>query len=227
MSRTRTGPRRRRRAATLAPLLRERLAMATRPGWTRTVHARRAVAAVLVVLAGVLALRGDPSSASTDVVVAARDLAPGQVIAAEDLRTTTVGVRVVPDGAVTSVDAVAGRTTAGAVRTGETLTDVRVVGPSLAALATGSTSATSVPVRLSDPDVAALLRPGDEVDVVVLGDDAGEVRTLAEGAVVLAVQPEDERRTGDGRLVVLGVPAPDAATVAAATLEAAVTVTFR
>ncbi|UZJ26668.1 SAF domain-containing protein [Rhodococcus antarcticus] len=211
----------------MSPLLHERLTTAARPGWTRTVHARRAVAAVLVLLAGVLALRGDPAAASTEVVVAARDLAPGQVITDDDLRTVSVGARTVPEGAVTAVDAVAGRTSAGAVRAGETLTDVRVVGPSLAALATGRSGATSVPVRLSDPDVADLLRPGDEVDVLVLGRSAGDVRVLAAGAVVLAVQPAHERRSGDGRLVVLGVGADQAATVATASLESAVTVTFR
>lgn len=226
MSRTRTGPRRR-RAARLSPLLHERLVTAARPGWARTVHARRAVAAVLVVLAGVLALRGDPAAASTEVVVAARDLQPGQVITDGDLRTVSVGARTVPEGAVTAVDAVSGRTSAGAVRAGETLTDVRVVGPSLAALATGHSGATSVPVRLSDPDVADLLRPGDEVDVLVLGRGAGDVRVLAAGAVVLAVQPAAERRSGDGRLVVLGVGADQAAAVATASLETAVTVTFR
>lgn len=226
MSRTRTGARRR-RGARLSPLLRERLTAAARPGWARTVHARRAVAAVLVLLAGVLALRGDPAAARTEVVVAARDLQPGQVIAVDDVRTVSVGSGTVPEGAVAGVDAIAGRTAAGAVRSGETLTDVRVVGPSLAALATGTTGATSVPVRLSDPDVAALLRPGDEVDVLALGDKAGDVRVLAAGAVVLAVQPADERHTGDGRLVVLGVPPREAASVASASLEAAITVTFR
>lgn len=226
MSRTRNRPRRR-RGTRLTPLLRERLTAAARPGWARTVHARRAVAAVLIVLAGVLALRGDPAADHTEVVVAARDLRPGQVIAVEDVRTVSVASGTAPEGVVAGVEAVTGRTAAGAVRAGETLTDVRVVGPSLAALATGTSGATSVPVRLTDPDVAALLRPGDEVDVLVLGDDAGDVRVLAAGAVVLAVQPPDERRTGDGRLVVLGVPPREAASVASASLEAAVTVTFR
>lgn len=227
MSSTRTGPGRRRRPAHLSPLLRERLALAARPGWSRTVHARRSVAAVLVVLAGVLALRGDPASASTEVVVAARDLAPGRVIATGDLRMVTMSTRVVPDGAVTAVDTVAGRTTAGAVRAGETLTDVRLVGPSLAVLATGRSEVTSVPVRLSDAEVAALLRPGDEVDVLVLGDNADGVRVLAKGAVVLAVQPPGDRRSAGGRLVVLGLPPEDAPDVAAASLEGVVTVTFR
>lgn len=211
----------------LAPLLRERVARLTRPGWSRTVNARRAVAALLVVLAGVLALRGDPSAATTDVVVAARDLRPGQVLGAEDVRLVRQPSAHVPDGAVGSVDDVTGRTMAGAVRAGEPFTDVRVVGQSLAAAATGSSDTTAVPVRLSDPDVADLLRPGDEVDVLVVGEEVGEVQVLASGGTVLAVQPSDERRSGDGRLVVLGLPARDAAAVAAASLEQAVAVTFR
>lgn len=213
--------------ASLAPLLRERVARLARPGWSRTLHARRAVAALLVMLAGVLAVRGDPAAATTDVVVAAHDLRPGQVLAEQDLSLVRRPVTGVPEGVVHTLAEVTGRTVAGAVRAGEPFTDVRVVGPSLAAAATGSSDSTAVPVRLADADVAELLRPGDEVDVLVVGEDVGEVRVLASGGTVLAVQPGDEQRSGDGRLVVLGLPARDAAAVAAASLEQPVAVTFR
>lgn len=215
------------RPRTLSPLWRERLSGATRPGWARTVYARRTLAALLVVLAAVLAVRGDPSTATGDVVVAARDLPPGHVLVAADLRVVSMASRSLPDGAVGAVSDVTGRAVAGAVRAGEPFTDVRVVGPSLAALAAGSADATSVPVRLTDPDVADLLRPGDRVNVLALGERAGNVRVLAEGAVVLAVQPGDAKRPSSGRLVLLGLAPDGAATVAAASLESAVTVTFR
>lgn len=215
------------RSRSLAPLWRERWSTVTRPGWSRTVHARRAVAAGLVMLAAVLAVRGDPSTASTDVVVAVHDLRPGQVVGDSDVRKVALASGSVPAGAIGAPAEVTGRTVAGAVRAGEPITDVRVLGPSLAALATGSTDATSVPLRLTDPDVADLLRPGDAVTVLVLGERAGDVRALARDAVVLVVQPTSQRRGADGRLVVLGLPAAEAASVAAASLESTLTVTFR
>lgn len=203
------------------------MARLSRPGWARTVHARRALAAALVVLAAVLAVRGDPSTRTSPVVVAVRDLAPGAVLTGDDLALTSVSSRSVPDGAVVDLASVTGRTLAGAVRGGEQLTDVRVLGADLARAATGRPDTTSVPVRLGDPDVADLLRPGDEVDVLALGEDVGSVRVVVRGAVVLAVPPETTRTGTTGRLVVLGVPGADAPDVAAASLEQTLTVTFR
>ena len=52
---------------------------------------------------------------------------------------------------------------AGPVRAGEPLTDVRLVGASLAAAYPG---AVAVPVRLPDAGMAALLRVGDRIDLV-------------------------------------------------------------
>jgi len=65
------------------------------------------------------------------------------------------------------------------------------------------------------------------VTVLVLGERAGDVRVLARDAVVLVVQPASQRRGADGRLVVLGLPAAEAASVAAASLESTLTITFR
>ena len=203
---------------------RERLA---RPGWTRTVYARRFVAAGLVLMAGALALRGDPGRHSVDVVVASQDLPPGHVLTIEDVRTAPIPSAVVASGASSEVGAVTGRSLAGAVRAGEQLTDVRVVGASLAAAATGRRDAVAVPVRLTDPEVAGLLRPGDTVDVLALGKQAGQVDVVAQDATVLTVATGDAPRGSAGRLVVLGVVADAAPAVAAASLESVVTVTLR
>lgn len=210
----------------LALLWRERFARFTRPGWARTVHIRRAVAALLVVLAGVLALRGSPATAGTPVVVAARDLTPGHVLTADDLRVVQRESNTVPAGAVTASADATGRALAGAVRSGEYLTDVRVVGPALAAAATGVRGATSVPVRLADAEVAELLHPGDTVDVLAVGEKHGETSVIASGATVLTVQVTDPKRRTEGRLVVLALPAAQANTVAAASLSQSITVTF-
>ncbi|MEO6880766.1 MAG: SAF domain-containing protein [Mycobacteriaceae bacterium] len=217
----------RRRIGALGVPLRTRIAALARPGWARTVHARRGLAAALVVLAAVLAVRGDPARRSVAVVVAAHDLSPGHVLTSDDLRSVALPAGVVPGGAVREATRVTGRTVAGGVRGGEPMTDVRVLGPALANLATHRPDATSVPVRLSDPDVADLLRSGDEVTVLVLGGESGSVRVLTRAAVVLAVPPAPARGNGKGRLVVLGVGLDDAAAVAAASLQGQVTVTFR
>ncbi|MEO9222818.1 MAG: SAF domain-containing protein, partial [Mycobacteriaceae bacterium] len=127
-SNRRRAPARPKRAG-LAPLWRERLAQFTRPGWARTMHIRRAVAALLVVLAGVLAVRGGPeSTGSAVVVVVAHDLSPGHILTDEDLRIVHREPVAVPSGAVTVSADATGRSLATAVRGGETLTDVRLVG---------------------------------------------------------------------------------------------------
>ena len=221
----RRSPARPKRAG-LAPLWRERLAQYTRPGWARTVHIRRALAALLVVLAGVLALRGGPESTGSAVVVVAHDLSPGHILTDEDLRIVRREPAVVPSGAVTVSEDATGRSLATAVRGGETLTDVRLVGEALAVAATGRSSAISVPVRLADADLADLLHPGVTVDVLALGEKRGAVSTIATDATVLTVAPADPKRRSEGRLVVLGLPAEQASAVAAASLAQSVTVTF-
>jgi len=214
------------RRTSLAPLWREQLSRLTRPGWARTVHIRRALAAVLVVLAGVLALRGNPANDGTAVVVAARDLTPGHVLTDADLRVVEREAHTLPAGAVVTSSAATGRALAGAVRSGESLTDVRLVGPALATAATGMRGATSVPVRLTDADMADLLHPGDTVDVLALGEKRGGVSTIASSATVLTVQPGDPKRRSEGRLVLLALPAEQATAVATASLSQSITVTF-
>ena len=219
---------------------RERLARALRPGWARGVVLRRAAAALLVVLAAVLAVRGDPAAAREPVLLAARDLAPGQVLGPEDVVVGSREAGAAPSGAFTEAAQVTGRPVAGAVRVGEALTDVRVLGPALLAAATGSPDAVAVPVRLADAGVADLLRTGDRVAVVRGGTDiaAGAAggagpeeqapRVVADDATVLLVGDAD-RAPGsrDGRLVVLGLSPERASAVASASLGEPLTVTVR
>ena len=82
----------------LNPSALSRLRTALRPDWTRTVAARRVAAGALVVLAAVAALRPDPADGRTDIVVAARDLAPGVELTAADVRIETRTATTVPDG---------------------------------------------------------------------------------------------------------------------------------
>ncbi|PRC46230.1 flagellar biosynthesis protein FlgA, partial [Mycobacterium sp. ITM-2017-0098] len=121
----------------LDPSVLDRLRRALRPAWSRTPTARRVLAGGLVLLAAVAAWRGDPRTDYTDVVVTARDLAPGVELTAADIDVEPRAAPAVPEGAHTRVDAVVGTTLAGPARRGEVLTDVRVLGPRLAESAAG------------------------------------------------------------------------------------------
>ncbi|MDQ3154445.1 MAG: SAF domain-containing protein [Actinomycetota bacterium] len=222
MGSRRHGPR------TLAPVLRDRLLDAWNGGWSRTVLLRRATSGVLVLLAAALALApGVGTDPGVTIVVASRDLAPGDALGSGAVRVVSLPSALVPDGAATSVEAVAGRVLAAPLRRGEPVTDVRVTGTALARSVSGDSGAVSVPVRLSDPDVAALLHPGATVDVVTLGERQDQPVVLARGARVLTVLAEGRGPGAEGRLVLVALD-PDAATrVAGASLSQAVTVTVR
>jgi Flp pilus assembly protein CpaB len=184
---------------------------------------------MLVGLAAVLALApGQASSADDAVVVAARDLAPGTVLEASEVTLRGLPAQVVPEGATRIPAAVLGRTLAAPVRRGEPLTDVRLTGSDLVRAVTTNPDAVSVPLRLADPGVAALLRPGTAVDVVTVGHRPDEPVVLARGARVLAVL-QAGTRTGehDGRLVLVALDPVAATRVAAASISQTLTVTLR
>ena len=113
---------------------------------------------------------------------------------------------------------------------GETFTDLRVVGPRLAAAAAGSADARIVPIRLADAAVADVLRAGDRVDVVGVEDAGGPgaskpARTLATDAAVVLVTATGDRR-GAERVVLLALDTEYATAVAGASLRTALTVVF-
>lgn len=161
---------------------------------------RQALAGLLALLA--VGLAWWPAQDST--VVTARDLAPGVVLTADDLRLVPLSTR--PHGSLDSVDAAIGRVLTGPARSGEVLTDVR--------LARADPDQVSVAVRLADKGVADLLTPGSRIDVI--GPDAV---ILAESATVVQVRPD--------QLVVIGLGRRGATRIAAASLERPVAVTLR
>src|SRR3981081_3938816 len=117
----------------LNPSVLSRLLVTLRPDWSPALAARRVVAAALVILAAVVALRADPQGARTEIVVATRDLSSGVELTADDVRIENRTAATVPDGSQSNVDAVIGSTLAGPARRGEVLTDARALGPRLAA----------------------------------------------------------------------------------------------
>lgn len=206
-----------------------RTALWNRPSWADLLLARRLAAALLVVLAAFLFLRGDPGSERTAVVVAGRDLPPGHLLEATDLRSAPRESGTLPAGAVLDSGTLLGATLTGAMRDGEVFTDLRIVGPRLAAVATGVRDARIVPLRLADTAVAEILRAGDRVDVVGVdeqGTGSRPARTLATDAAVVLVSSPAERGVTTDRVVLVAMDAEHATVVAAASLRSALTVVF-
>jgi Flp pilus assembly protein CpaB len=174
-----------------------------------------------------------PPPAGTDVVVAARDLAAGAVVSTGDLRVAHRPAGDVPSGALTSTAAATGRPVSSAVRRGEVLTDVRLVGPAaLRGLADGTVAA---PVRVVDAESAALLRPGDVVDLLAASatPDAptGEARLVASGVRVL-LAPRQQRSSltaglGNGALLLVATSSSTATRLAAAAVTDRLSVVLR
>ncbi len=108
------------------------------------------------------------------VVVAARDLAAGSLLTADDVRRETWPRDVAPRHRLARV----GGELLTAVRAGEALTDTRIRGPAL--LRGQGPEIRSMAVQFTDP-VAALLRAGDRIDVI-----AGPPEGLGSGSVIAA-----------------------------------------
>jgi pilus assembly protein CpaB len=161
---------------------------------------RRTLTALLVglaVLSGLSAIRPSPPPTVT-VLVAARDLPPGTALAAADLGHAALPSRVVPAGALRPGAGVLGRLVAGAVRRGEPLTDVRLLGPAL--LAGYAADAVAVPLRFADPGAVALLRPGDRIDVLAApaDDPAGPPARVVAADIAVVVVAVTEPGSGSG-----------------------------
>ncbi|MEV0297253.1 SAF domain-containing protein [Nocardia sp. NPDC050710] len=207
-----------------------RFALWNRPPWVDLPLARRLLAAALTVLAAALFVRGDPDAQRSDVVIAGRDLAPGRLLEASDLRVVPRESGTLPDGAARDAGALVGATLTGAMRAGEVFTDLRVLGPRLAAAATGASDARIVPIRLADTAVAEILRAGDRVDVVGAEESTGPgirpARTLAADAAVVLVSAPGDRHAAPERVVLVAMDAEHAIAVAAASLRISLTVVF-
>lgn len=212
----------------LNPTLLNRISATLRPDWTRTVLARRVAASVLVVLAGIAAVRPDPQGGQVEVVVASRDLPPGTALTADDVSLQSRSARTVPDGTTIDAETVLHSTLTGPVRRGEVLTDVRLLGSRFTEAAAGPDSRV-VGIHPADAALTDLVRPGDVIDVVSTAPDdtagsAGVPRVLASGGIVVLVS---DKGNHDDRVVLVALPATAAVAVAGATLTQSVTLTLR
>lgn len=204
----------------------------------RPLTLRRVAAALLLAAGAWMALTDTAPQATAPTVVAAHDLAPGQVLRDSDLRLAHVPSAAVPVGALSTPSAAIGRPLAAGAREGEILTDLRLLSPRLTAAAAGVRDARAVPIRLADPGVAALLQPGDRVDVLTSGGapdgtSTAQPELLAENAAVLFVTGDASGAgaahrpgVGTGLIVLLALDKETAASVATSALDRPVTVTL-
>lgn len=194
----------------------------------RVLAHRRLLAFLLTLAAAGIALqvvRPDPPQHAT-MAVAAHDLAAGTVLTAADLATVRTGPDGVPDDVVRQP---VGQRLAAPVRRGEPVTDVRVVGPDLTA---GHPGLVAVPVRMTDAEMAGLLRIGDVVDLYVTDAATGRTEPVTTDTLILSLpqsdgpsrnpspggktQGVDVAGAPTGRLVIVGVPASSVEAVTSA-----------
>jgi Flp pilus assembly protein CpaB len=214
MSLLRPGPRRPARDAVPRPVPHRARRRAAAWLW-RSRFVLAAACCGLAATAAVHALR-PPAPPTTDVVVPVRTLAAGRPVAPDDVALRALPARAVPDDALGDPDDAVGRTPAVALPAGLPLTDGLVAGGEVAARAPDGTVV--VPVLL-DATAAALLRPGDRVDLVTTAQPDGgspDAAYLARGALVLPSAGRQPDEPAGGGL--LGGPAGGDA--AAATLLA-------
>jgi Flp pilus assembly protein CpaB len=203
-----------------------RLVDRLRPVRRAVLRRRRLIAALLTgiaVAAGVHAAAG-PAPATVPVQVAARDLPAGARIGAADLETVRFAPGSAPEAAA---DDPVGEVLAAPLRSGEPVTDVRLVGPELTA---GRPDLVAVPVRLPDPGMVALLDVGDRIDLLATDPQAGGATAVATDVPVLAIPGADDQTSASGlpgRLVVVGAEATEVNALAEAVVRSVVTYTWR
>jgi Flp pilus assembly protein CpaB len=188
---------------------------------------RRVVVAALAALTAYSLVHAlaPPPPPTAPVVVAARDLTSGTRIARGDVRLAAVDPDDVPDGAATQISSVVGTVLAAPMRSGESLTDRRVLGAALIAGYSGDIVA--VPVRIQDADVVSLLHVGDRIDVHSSnGDQSVPARRVVTDAPIVALpsMPETGR---DGALLVLAVSEDAAALLAQASATTHLSISLR
>lgn len=157
------------------------------------------------------------------VTVAARDLPAGIRLDDNHLETRHYPADAVPDGLA---ERPYGHVLASPLTRGEPLTGVRLVGPALAHAQPGEQA---LPLRLPDTGVAALLRPGDEVDLLATDPGTGRTRLAASGVRILAVPEVDSTGSEhgvEGALVVVSLSPDEVPTVTGVSLAEFLSVAF-
>jgi pilus assembly protein CpaB len=183
------------------------------------------VAAIAAVLTGISAAA--PAGPVMITAVRARtQLAGGTVLSASDISVDRVAAADVPDGVVTDPDDLVGKTLAAPVAANQMMT-LLVTTSSRGAVAADHVIA---PLKLADSAQAALLQPGDVVDVVAADAEAEQAAVIAARARVVTVPEVPDDRAGpapEGALVLVDVDAQTATALAQAAASATLSIIWR
>lgn len=187
---------------------------------------RRLIAAALAAAAVICLVRVlAPTAPHLDAVaVAAHDLSGGAVIGQGDVVIVQMPPDVVPAGAFGTTEAVLGASVAAPMRSGEPLTDRRLLGAEL--IHGYPPGMVASPVRIQDAEVVSLLQPGNRIDLYAPAGHSGPATRIVSGAVVVML-PKAAEDQGNGALVVLAVSSSQAAEIAQASATAALSVSLR
>lgn len=143
-----------------------------------------------------------PPPPTIDVAVTARPVAAGTALTRDDVVVRSVAADLAPPGALHTVHSLLGRATVVGLPAGAPLHATLVSDDGVSAAAPHGTVV--VPVRLSDDAVAALLRPGDRIDLLAGttsgSEPHGAPQYLARGALVLPVPAGREPEAAGGLL---------------------------
>ena len=159
------------------------------------------------------------------VVKAKTQLPGGTVLSVSDLMVDHAVAADVPEGVVTDPNELVGRTLTAPVAKNQTMTPLTTTA-ARSAVAPGHVIA---PLRLADAALAALLRPGDVVDILAANSETEQAAVVAASARVVTV-PASEDRTGpgpDGALVLIDVDGQTATVLAQAAAAATLSIIWR
>ncbi|MGV0325660.1 SAF domain-containing protein [Corynebacterium confusum] len=205
------------------------------PGHPRATLLKKLAAGALVIAAGLLGLSGWKENPR--VPVFAREVAAGQELAAEDIEWRSLPRGAIPAGVAAETDpaGLAGRVVVAAGSAGEVVTESRLLGEELTH-ALGESAGQDyhlVPIKLAEPDIAALLAHGDTVSVVSNGGtgDGGELAgpgaaetVVAQEGKIVSTAAAGETAGSQAATILIALPAPAAKKVAAASLSYPLTV---
>ena len=158
-------------------------------------------------------------------MVLRRQLPGGTVLSAADLQLRSVAAADAPRGARDGVDELVGRTLAAPAAEGQIVTDLALVA-ARSAVAAGHVVA---PLRLADPGLVRLLRPGDLVDVIGADEQTSRASVVAPAVRVVTVPAVDQAAAPEssGGLVLVEVSPTAATALAQAAAAGSLSVTWR
>ncbi len=198
-------------------------ALARAASWHRRKLA--VLATVAAVLAGVSAAAPE-GPAMISVVKAKSRLPAGTVVSASDLVLDRVAASDIPEGVLTDPLTLVGKTLAAPVAENQMMTPLAAT-DARTSVPPGHVIA---PLRLADTALAALLRPGDLVDVIAADPQAGQATVVAAGVRVITIPAVPDERVSpgpEGALVLIDVDTHTASVVAHAAASATLSIIWR